>query len=119
MSRLSYRTGAFALLRFALLLGCTLGMRSQTFQGGVRGMVADHTGAAVPDAIVTLINEATSEHRQTLSNGAGEYTFTAVLPATYTVRAEAPSFKRFEQTGVVVATQGFPTVAIKLQLGDV
>src|SRR5580700_1671811 len=114
MPRLSYCSRALA-----LFLGSVFSLHSQTFQGGVRGIVTDHTGAAMPNAVVTLINEATSEHRQTLSNSAGEYTFTAVVPATYTVRAEAPSFKRFEQTGVVVATQEFPTVDIKLQLGDV
>ena len=114
MLSLSYRSSAVA-----VTLVCAFSMHAQTFQGGVRGIVADHTGAAMPDAMVTLVNEATGERRQTLSNSAGEYTFTAVLPATYTVRAEAPSFKRFEQTGVVVATQGFPTVDIKLQLGDV
>ena len=114
MLSFSYRSSAVA-----LILGCVFSLHAQTFQGGVRGIVADHTGAAMPDAMVTLVNEATGERRQTLSNSAGEYTFTAVLPATYTVRAEAPSFKRFEQTGVVVATQGFPTVDIKLQLGDV
>jgi len=114
MPRLSYRSSALA-----LFLGSVFSLHSQTFQGGVRGIVTDNGGAAMPNAMVTLINEATSERRQTLTDGAGEYTFTAVLPATYTVRAEAPSFKRFEQTGVVVATQEFPTVDIKLQLGDV
>jgi len=114
MLRLNSRSSALA-----LLLGGVLSLHSQTFQGGVRGIVTDHTGAAMPNAVVTLINEATSEHRQTLTNSAGEYTFSAVLPATYTVRAEAASFKRFEQTGVVVATQEFPTVDIKLQLGEV
>jgi hypothetical protein len=114
MPRLSSCSSALA-----LFLGGVFSLHSQTFQGGVRGIVTDHTGAAMPNAVVTLINEATSEHRQTLTNSAGEYTFTAVLPATYTVRAEAPSFKRFEQTSVVVATQEFPTVDIKLQLGEV
>jgi len=92
---------------------------AQTFQGGVRGQVADQGGAVVPDVKVTLINQATSEQRATLSNESGEYAFTAVNPGTYALRAEAPSFKKFEHAGVVVATQGFPTVDIKLELGDV
>jgi hypothetical protein len=91
----------------------------QNFQGGVRGIVSDPGGAAVPNVKVTLIDEATSEQRSTLSNGTGEYTFTAVNPATYTVRAEAPAFKKFEALHVAVTTQGFPTVDIKLQVGDV
>src|SRR5215469_12291798 len=92
---------------------------AQTFQGGVRGQVTDQGGAAVPDVKVTLINQATSEQRATLSNESGEYAFTAVNPASYTLRAQAPSFKKFEHAGVAVATQGFPTVDIQLDLGDV
>jgi len=103
----------------ALIVGSTINLRAQTFQGGVRGMVSDPGGAAIPTVKVTLVNEDTSEQRATLSSEAGEYAFTAVDPATYTVRAEAPSFKRFERKGVVVTTQGFPTVDIKLQVGDV
>jgi hypothetical protein len=114
MSRLSYRSGALALF----LMGA-LNLGAQNFQGGVRGIVADHSGAAIPSAAVTLVNEATTERHQTLTNSAGEYTFTAVQPGSYTVRAEAPSFKRFEQTGLTVGTQEFPTVDIKLEVGDV
>jgi hypothetical protein len=43
----------------------------------------------VPLAIVTLVNDATGEQRSTSTNDGGEYTFTAVNPASYTVRAPA------------------------------
>jgi hypothetical protein len=91
----------------------------QTFQGGVRGIVADQGGAAVPVAKILLINEATSEQRATISNAVGEYTFTAIDPGTYSVQAEAPGFKKFTAAGIVVTTQGFPTVDVKLEVGDV
>ncbi len=108
-----------------LLLACVFFILSlsfleaQTFQGGVRGIVTDPGGAAIPYVKVTLINEATTEQRATLSNAVGEYTFTAVDPATYIVQAEAASFKKFEAKGVVVTTAGFPTVDIKLEVGNV
>src|SRR5580658_116795 len=94
-------------------------LEAQTFQGGVRGIVTDQGGAAVPNVKVTLIDEATAETRATLSNAAGEYTFTALDPATYTVQAEAPSFKKFEARGLVVTTAGFPTLDVKLEVGNV
>jgi hypothetical protein len=94
-------------------------LNAQTFQGGVRGRVTDQGGAVVPMAMVTLVNDASGEQRSTLTNEAGEYTFTAINPASYTLRAQAPSFKKFEHAGVVVATQGFPTVDVQLELGDV
>jgi trimeric autotransporter adhesin len=105
--------------RLLLLVTGVIGLQAQTFQGGVRGRATDQGGAVVPDVIVTLINEATGEQRSTLSNEAGEYTFPAVNPATYTLRAQARSFKKFEHPGILVATQGFPTVDIQLELGDV
>ncbi len=107
-----------------LLIACVFSILSlslleaQTFQGGVRGIVTDPGGAAVPNVKVTLVDEATTETRSTLSNAVGEYTFTAVDPATYTVQAEAPSFTKFEAKGVVVTTAGFPTLDVKLQVGN-
>jgi hypothetical protein len=113
------RSRLFAATVFVSSLPAILStVQAQTCQGGVRGIVSDPAGAAVPNAKIALIDEATSEQRATLSNGTGEYTFTAVNPATYTVRAEAPAFKKFEALHVVVTTQGFPTVDIKLVVGD-
>ena len=113
------------LLSKRLLSACVFAMLSlsfleaQTFQGGVRGIVTDPGGAAIPNVKVTLVDEATAETRSTISNTVGEYTFTAVDPATYTVEAEAPSFKKFQAKGIVITTAGFPTIDVKLEVGDV
>jgi trimeric autotransporter adhesin len=93
-------------------------LEAQTFQGGVRGIVTDQGGAAIPNVKVTLIDQATAEQRSTLSNETGEYTFTAVDPGTYTVQVEAPSFQKFEAKGLVVPTAGFPTLDVKLEVGN-
>jgi hypothetical protein len=95
------------------------GLWAQTFTGGVRGTISDSTGAAVAAAKVTLTDQGTGIARTTVSGGGGEYSFTAVNPATYTVMIEKPGFKQFDQKGVVVSTQEFLTVDIKLQVGDV
>ena len=87
---------------------------SQSFQGGIRGSVADTGGGVIPDAKVSLIDEATNTSRATLTNTAGEYVFNAVNPATYTVSVESPGFKKFERKGVIVATQQFVTLDLKL-----
>ena len=102
-----------------ILLGCASGLYAQSFQGGVRGIVTDPAGGVVPTVKVTLTDEATSEQRTTLTNSSGEYIFPSINPATYTVRAEAPAFEKFEVNHVVVTTQGFPTVDIKLVVGAV
>ncbi len=101
-----------------LFAAAVLGLHAQTFQGGVRGIVTDQGGAAIPNVKVTLIDQATAERRSTLSNETGEYTFTAVDPGTYTVQVEAPSFQKFEAKGLVVPTAGFPTLDVKLEVGN-
>ena len=49
----------------------------------------------------------------------GEYNFTAVNPSTYKVSVESSGFKRLEQSGVIVATQQFLTLDLKMELGEV
>ncbi len=91
----------------------------QSFLGGIRGSVHDQSGAAVASAKVTMLDEGTAATRSTLSSTVGEYAFSQVVPATYTLIAEAPGFKKFERKGVVVTTQQTVTLDLKLELGQV
>ncbi|MDI3254892.1 MAG: carboxypeptidase-like regulatory domain-containing protein [Bacillota bacterium] len=75
-------------------------MHAQLTTGSLSGTVADSTGAVVPNARVTLVNEASHDTRQTTSNSAGYFTFAAVQPGSYTVTVEANGFNIWKQTGV-------------------
>ena len=92
---------------------------AQTFQGSLRGRVTDPSGAATFGAKIAIADEAKSAIRTTVTNDQGEYVFTAVTPATYTVSAVATGFKRLERKGVVVSTQAAVTVDLALELGQV
>lgn len=102
-----------------LLAACAAIASAQSFQGSLRGLVTDPGGAAVPVAKITAIDEGTSVSRSTLTSAAGEYSFPALMPATYTVVAEAPGFKRIERKGVIVSTQAAITVDLTLEVGQV
>lgn len=102
----------------AVLLFCTLSF-AQTFQGSLRGRVSDPNGAAAQSVKITLTDEATSVSRSTLSNDQGEYVFTSVTPAAYTVTAELTGFKRVDQKGVRISTQAAVTLDFALELGQV
>ena len=91
----------------------------QGFQGSMRGRVVDPNGAVIPDAKIMILDQATSITRATLTSDRGEYTFAAVTPATYTILAEAPGFKRSERKDVVVSTQTAVTIDLALELGQV
>jgi hypothetical protein len=107
----------------SLALGLTLvatatGAGAQTFQGGLRGAVKDAQGV-IPGATVMLVNEATNVTRDTVTNESGGYSFPAVDPGTYTVKASVQGFKTFERRGIRIATQTFVTLDITLEVGTV
>ena len=93
-------------------------VQAQTFQGGLRGSVKDAQGV-VPAATVVLINEDTKVSRETVSNAAGEYSFPAVAPGTYTVRANITGFKTFELKDVRIGTQQFVNLDVALEVGTI
>jgi trimeric autotransporter adhesin len=100
-----------------LLMGASLAA-AQQFTGGVRGSVSDANGV-VPGAAVTLTNEATNISRDVVTNEVGQYNFPAVAPGTYTLRAQVTGYKSFESKGLVVGTQQFITLDVKLELGAI
>ena len=79
----------------SLLAGTTLW--AQTFQGGIRGTIADTSGATIAVAKVTLTDQSTGIVRSTVTSDGGEYSFSAVNPATYTVSVQRPGFKTLDR----------------------
>ncbi|MFL6417703.1 MAG: carboxypeptidase-like regulatory domain-containing protein, partial [Bryobacteraceae bacterium] len=103
-----------------LLLGLVQAvLYGQNYQGAVRGTVSDVSGAAIGSVKITLTDHATNVARTTLTNAEGEYVFSSVDPATYSVTAESPNFKKFIRRDVLVATQASITTDIQLELGTV
>ena len=99
-----------------LLLAATSSVGAQQFTGGVRGAVQDANGV-LPGVAVTLTNEATNISRDVVTNDVGQYNFPAVPPGTYTLRSRLTGYKTFESKGLVVGTQQFVTLDIKLDVG--
>ena len=90
---------------------------AQTFTGGLRGAVRDANGV-IPGVTVQLVNEATNQTREAVSNDQGEYNFAAVPPGTYTVKASLTGFKTYENQGVRIGAQQFITLDIALEVGQ-
>src|SRR5208282_371526 len=79
----------------AMLLGSPLS--AQSTYGSITGTVRDASGAAVPDATVTLTS-ATTDFKATFTTGAdGEYTFVNLNPGPYTVEVDKPGFKHVKR----------------------
>lgn len=90
----------------------------QTNSSSLTGTVLDVSGAVVPRSNVTLINESSGDMRKTVSNGAGYFSFNAIPPGTYTVKAEMNGFRAWEATGLVIRASDQRKVdGIALQMG--
>lgn len=85
--------------------------------GTIAGTVADPSGASVVGAKVTVVAPATGLSRSAVSAADGGYVFPLVPVGAYTVSVEAPGFRRFEQRGIAVKTDGSTTVPVTLQIG--
>src|SRR5215467_8911402 len=91
---------------------------AQTTSATLTGTVFDASGAVVPDATVTLKNEASGDLRSTKTNGEGYFTFAAVPPTTYTVTVEKENFKTWTTKSIVLTSDDKRNMAgIKLEPG--
>ncbi len=78
--------------------------------GSVTGIVTDQTGAAVPNATVTLTGSGTNVSQATRTGGQGDYRFAFVAPGSYRVEATESGFRsKALENAIVVAGQ--PTSA--------
>ena len=59
---------------------------AQSDVGTISGFVRDQSGAAVPNAKVTILNESTGESHTVTSDSQGHYTLTNLRPAVYSMR---------------------------------
>jgi hypothetical protein len=67
----------------------------------VQGSVTDPTGAAVPNAKVTLTNSERGTTRETVSDGAGLYSIPNVPVGPYALSVMATGFQGYTQKGVL------------------
>jgi hypothetical protein len=106
------RAMLLALSMFAGLAG------AQQISGSITGMVQDPQAQVVPNARVTLINQAQGvTAMQAVTSQEGTFVFTPLLPALYTVSVEAAGFKKYSRTDISLdANQrlGLPPIALEV-----
>lgn len=85
---------------------------AQNISGSITGRVVDQQGAVVASVSVTAIEPNKNVTVTTKTGDQGDFTFAGLQPGTYTVRVEAPGFKRLERSNVPLDAND------KLALGD-
>ena len=93
---------------------------AQTTTGTLTGTVVDQSGTVIPNARVSVINEATGDTRTTSTTGLGDFISPSLLPATYTVQVEASGFQTYRTTGNVLTPNGHLALGqLRLAVGAV
>src|SRR5258706_3027476 len=94
---------ALALTVMLMFAGfATLELSAQsTVAGDITGIVTDPSGAIVPNATVTLKNDASSETQTTNTSSSGQYRFSLLRPGPYSVNAKASGFQPVDRKTVV------------------
>jgi hypothetical protein len=91
---------------------------AQTTFGRISGTVTDPSGAAVPNASVTIRDTETQATRSVLANASGFYVAENLPIGPYEVEVMAAGFKRSTQSGFQLVADGRVTANFKLQLGQ-
>src|SRR5512137_1426792 len=108
---------------FVLALGLFLFVSAASGQvsitGKITGVVTDASGAAVPNATVTVKSTALMASRSMSSQADGSYLFDLLPPGTYSLTAAASGFKTAEQTNIVITAGFTATVNAKLAVGEI
>lgn len=122
LSRMTLGAGLLQPMRIAaplaLVATMTLTAGAQLAgKGAINGRVVDTTGAAIPDAAVSIKNNATNQTQSLKSSSAGEYTF-SLDPGKYTITVSHEGFKSITQENVNVnALQTF-SVDLTMPTGE-
>jgi hypothetical protein len=96
----------------------TYTVQAQAIYGTIYGTVTDTTGAAIPNAAITVTDESKGTSVQVTSNQSGEYTVPNLIPDVYDVKAIAPGFGAVENRAIQVSADTSSKVDLKLAVGS-
>ena len=101
---------------FALFGSFAICAFSQTAQ--VTGTVGDPPGSLMVGAKVAATNIDTGVARDTVTNQAGNYLITALLPGRYRITSEAIGFKQIRREPVTLAVDQIARIDFTMEVGD-
>jgi hypothetical protein len=105
------------LLANPLLQNTASAQAISTNGGSIQGNIADSTGAAIPNAAITISAQATGFSRTLVTDKAGFYSIGPLIPGDYTVTIIVPGFRR-ETIKIVVSTGTASSGSARLTVGS-
>lgn len=84
----------------------------------ITGVVSDPSGAVIPQAKVTITNQASGVSFTQPTNAGGVYYFRALIPGRYTVRVENKGFQSYESHDTILTADQVTGLNVTLQVGS-
>ena len=106
-------------LSAVLLLLSGTPLHAQAVYGSIVGTVTDSSGAAVPNAKITITDIGRDVTASTVANESGNFTQRYLIVGRYRVRVEAPGFKAFVQDNANVSVDTEVRLDVRLEVGEV
>jgi outer membrane receptor protein involved in Fe transport len=113
--------------RMMQVLGCVTALclslilpvasHAQAVYGSITGTVTDSTGAAIPNAAITLTDEEKGTSVTATSNASGEFTIEHLIVDKYDLKIDAPGFQGYSAKGIQVYVDTSAKISAQLQLG--
>ena len=101
-----------------ILLLATVSASAQVSNGAILGTVKDPSGAAVPNAKITVTNTDTNESRDIVAGEDGAFRVPALRAGNYSLKVEAQGFKTVMQAGLVLEVAQELVVNPTLEVGS-
>src|SRR5579872_4609881 len=86
-----------------IVFAAAAALYGQVERASILGNALDKSGAAIPNANITITNESTNTVVHAVSDNAGAYTVVNLIPGRYSVAASATGFKPFVYHGFELA----------------
>ena len=91
---------------------------AQSVYGSVFGTVSDKSGAVIPNALITVTDEAKGTVVTVTSNASGDYSVPHLISDVYDLKVVAKGFKPFETKGLTVQADTAPRIDPTLDVGS-
>lgn len=112
------RFRSLAVFLSALILTATLAVAQQV-NGTITGTVTDASGAALPGAAIRIQSKATNQSRDTVTDGAGNYTVPFLPAGEYSMNLQAKGFQTQNIASLTLQVQQTLRQDFQMKIGDV
>jgi len=103
-------------LAWSIVLGAS-GLFGQGTTSTITGVVTDSTGAVIPGATVTILNQRTGVDFHLETNSAGVYSITSLIPGLYTVTVSHKGFQTYANRDLTLTVNEVLRIDVQMEVG--